>query len=180
MNTTKKLNAAFWVKDYGNYLYRYASRRVSDQETANDLVQETFLAALEKAGTFEGKCSELTWLRTILSNKIIDHYRKRSSGLNALLELRVDGLQPDEFAANDRDKLGEQEFYAILDCCLKRLPELWMTVFRMKHLENEKSEVICSRLQLTSSNYWVIAHRARLRVREYLRSYWQIDKTGKA
>ncbi len=172
MNTTEKLNAALWVKNYGAYLYHYAWRRVNDQETANDLVQETFLSGLEKSHTFEGKCSELTWLRTILNNKIIDHYRRRSSRLNSLLELLDSKEVSNDYAADDRDRIAEQEFYTVLDCFLKRLPELWMTVFKMKHLEQEKTETICSQLQISSANYWVISHRAKVRVREYLRNYW--------
>src|SRR5882757_9316941 len=109
MKTMEKMNATLWVKNYGDYLYHYAWRRVNDQETANELLQETFLSGLEKSDTFEGKCSELTWLRTILNNKIIDHYRRRSSGLNSLLELRENGLQSNQFAADDHDRVTEKE-----------------------------------------------------------------------
>jgi len=172
MKTIEKLNAALWVSNYGAYLYHYAWRRVNDQETANDLVQETFLSGLEKSHTYGGKCSELTWLRTILNNKIIDHYRRRSSGLNSLLEHRDNYQVSNDYAADDRDRIAEQEFYTALDSCLKQLPALWMTVFKMKHLEQERTEVICSQLQISSANYWVISHRAKARVREYLRNYW--------
>ncbi len=171
MNTTEKINPALWVKNYGSYLYHFAWRRVNDEEMANDLVQETFLAGLEKGYTFEGKCSELTWLRTILSNKIIDHYRKRSSGLNSLLELHYYDALSDLSGGEDQDRIAQKEFYVILDDCMKRLPVLWMTVFKMKHLDHEKAEVICRQLQISSANYWVIAHRAKIRVREYLRNY---------
>ena len=75
------LNPHQWVISYADYLYAYAIRRINDEELAKDLVQETFLAALEKAATFEGKSSERTWLTAILKNKIIDVYRKKSSGL---------------------------------------------------------------------------------------------------
>ncbi|MES1219671.1 MAG: sigma-70 family RNA polymerase sigma factor [Bacteroidota bacterium] len=171
MNTAEKLNPSLWLKNYGKYLYQYAGRRVNDMETVNDLVQETFLSGLEKAYTFEGKCSELTWLRKILNNKIIDHYRRRSSGLNACLELRDYSQQIDEHIADDPDNIAAQEFYVMLDRCLKLLPTLWMTVFKMKHLDEEKAEVICNQLQISPSNYWVIAHRAKIRIREYFRNY---------
>ena len=70
-----------WVKAHADYLYAYAIKRINDTELARDLVQETFLAALEKVDKFEGKSSERTWLTAILKNKIIDVYRKKSSGL---------------------------------------------------------------------------------------------------
>ena len=69
------------MSEHADYLYAYAISRISDEEQARDLVQETFLAALEKVDKFEGKSSERTWLTAILRNKIIDVYRKKSSDL---------------------------------------------------------------------------------------------------
>src|ERR1700752_3746381 len=76
-----------WVKAHADYLYAYTLSRINNEEQAKDLVQETFLAALEKADKFEGKSSERTWLTAILKNKIIDIYRKRSSGLNNAVKI---------------------------------------------------------------------------------------------
>src|ERR1700712_5679287 len=77
----KLLNPRLWVDAHADYLYGYTLSRLNDEEQAKDLVQETFLAALQKADKFEGKSSERTWLTAILKNKIIDVYRKKSSGL---------------------------------------------------------------------------------------------------
>ena len=78
---TNQLDPHQWVNAHADYLYAYTITRISDEEQAKDLVQETFLAALEKVNNFEGKSSERTWLTAILKNKIIDVYRKKSSGL---------------------------------------------------------------------------------------------------
>ena len=78
---SNQLDPHTWVKSHADYLYAYTIKRISDDEQAKDLVQETFLAALEKVDKFEGKSSERTWLTAILKNKIIDVYRKKSSGL---------------------------------------------------------------------------------------------------
>src|ERR1700753_2857497 len=78
---TDQLNPHQWVANYADYLYSYALARINDEEQARDLVQETFLAALQRVHAFEGRSSERTWLTAILKNKIIDVYRKRSSGL---------------------------------------------------------------------------------------------------
>jgi RNA polymerase sigma-70 factor (ECF subfamily) len=188
MSKNEKLNEALWVKSYADFLFNFAFQRVNDEDTANDLVQETFLSGLEKAHTFEGKCSELTWLRVILSNKIIDYYRKQSSGLNALLERRDDqqGYEdcfdddnywvplraPQEIEVTGHDKIAVKEFYGSLDGCMRKLPALWMSVFKMKHLDEEKSEVICQELRISTSNYWVIVHRAKLSLRECLQNHW--------
>ena len=65
-----------WVAAHADYLYGYAITRVNDEEQARDLVQETFLAALQRVAQFEGRSSERTWLTSILKNKIVDVYRK--------------------------------------------------------------------------------------------------------
>ncbi len=67
-----------WVEKHGDYLFRIALLRVRDDVVAEDVVQETLLAALQARGRFEGQSSERTWLVGILKHKIIDHFRKAS------------------------------------------------------------------------------------------------------
>jgi RNA polymerase sigma factor (sigma-70 family) len=66
-----------WVDLYGDLLYRFARSRVKDTSIAEDLVQETFLAALKSRANFQGRSTALTWLISILKHKIVDHIRKR-------------------------------------------------------------------------------------------------------
>src|SRR5215475_7654938 len=67
-----------WVEEHGDYLFRYALSRLRDPAKAEDMVQETFLAALKGAKHFQGRSSEKSWLVGILKNKICDSYRKAS------------------------------------------------------------------------------------------------------
>jgi RNA polymerase sigma-70 factor (TIGR02943 family) len=175
-----------WVKSYADYLYAYAIRRINDEELAKDLVQETFLAALEKAVNFEGKSSERTWLTAILKNKIIDVYRKKSSGLAKEVQqaeheqhdfFESDGhwnpaYRPLEFGIEDKDHLGNKEFNDILQRCLQKLPVLWMSVFTMKHIDDEDTTLICTELKVSPSNFWVIIHRTKLNLRACLQKNW--------
>ena len=68
-----------WVDLYGNYMYRYALARVADPETAQDLVQEALVAAIQAFERFQGRSSIKTWLIAILKRKIVDHYRRASN-----------------------------------------------------------------------------------------------------
>jgi RNA polymerase sigma-70 factor (ECF subfamily) len=61
-----KLNPSNWVANYSDQLYGYAMSKTSKPELAEDLVQETFLAALKSLDNFKGLSSERTWLFTIL------------------------------------------------------------------------------------------------------------------
>ena len=67
-----------WVDRYGDYLFRYAMLRLRDRSASEDLVQETFLAALKSRGAFSGGSSEATWLVGILKHKIADHFRHQA------------------------------------------------------------------------------------------------------
>jgi RNA polymerase sigma-70 factor (ECF subfamily) len=67
-----------WVELHGDYLYKYALIRLRDPSKAEEMVQETFLAALKGGKNFAGRSAEKSWLVGILKNKICDHYRKAS------------------------------------------------------------------------------------------------------
>jgi len=174
-----------WVDNYADYLYNYALNRISDMEEARDLVQETFLAALENINRFESRSSEKTWLTGILKHKIIDIYRKRSSLKNISLSekdqhdffdaetghWRPDHM-PEVFGVEKTATLENKEFHGILLKCIQKLPPLWMSVFTMKHIDDEKSDMICTALKVSSSNFWVIIHRAKLNLRACLQKNW--------
>ncbi|HVU94068.1 MAG TPA: sigma-70 family RNA polymerase sigma factor [Puia sp.] len=171
-----------WVGRYADYLYSYAVSRLEDEEQARDLVQETFLAALEKLADFRGASSERTWLTAILKYKIIEVYRKRNSGL---LMQRVDQgpeleffeadnghwkeeFAPRPFGAEMADPTLRRELAAILQRCIQRLPALWRSIFSLKHLDDVATEDICRDLKVSPANFWVIIHRAKLNLRACL------------
>ncbi len=181
------LNPHQWVYTHADYLYAYAIRRINDDEKAKDLVQETFLAALERADKFEGRSSERTWLTAILKNKIVDVYRKKtalpmSDLINAEKEQhdffdQNDGhwnkeYAPQPFGIESADPLHNKEFNEIFKRCMEKLPALWMSIFTMKHLDDESTEKICLDLKVTAANFWVIIHRAKLNLRACLQKNW--------
>jgi RNA polymerase sigma-70 factor (ECF subfamily) len=57
---------ALWVDSYGDAMFRFALSRVGRQEVAENLVQETFLAAWRARESFDGRSSFSTWLGGIL------------------------------------------------------------------------------------------------------------------
>jgi len=178
-----------WVDKYADYLYGFALVRINSQELARDLVQETFLAALEKYRAFEGRSTEKTWLTAILKNKIVDVYRSRGSGFakkGSMLESenmdhdffdQEDGHwnnqhRPAAFGIEQVDALENKEFQKILKACMDKLPSIWLSVFTMKHIDDESTEMICQSLKLSSSNFWVIIHRAKVNLRSCLQKNW--------
>ena len=89
-NTSNTLNPQLWVKNYSDYLYNIAYYRVNKQELAEDLVQDTFLSALNARETYKGIANEKTWLVSILKNKIIDYYKKASTRNESPLQLSTE------------------------------------------------------------------------------------------
>ena len=175
-----------WVKNYADYLYSYVCTRIDDNELARDLVQETFLAALEGWEKFDRRSSEKTWLTAILKNKLYDVYRKKSNNAEkqtiTINDSDTDeffeesghwkeGRYPEPFGIEDA-ALENKEFQGIIKSCLKKIPPLWKSVFTMKHVDEETSETICERLQITSSNFWVISHRTKVSLRDCLQRNW--------
>ncbi|MBL4674764.1 MAG: sigma-70 family RNA polymerase sigma factor [Mucilaginibacter sp.] len=176
-----------WVTAYADYLYRYAISQVNDEDQARDLVQETFLAGLQSQHNFAGKSSERTWLTAILKNKIYDVYRKKANGLKTEEMSNSIGEEPDffhedghwkkedapqQFGVDDFDPLARKELNKALKNCLQKLPALWLSVFTMKHMEDEATDSICTELRLTQANFWVIIHRAKLNLRACLQRNW--------
>ena len=179
---------AQWPDRHGDELYRFALSRVSNPATAEELVQETFLSALDGLATFRAEASERTWLFVILRRKIIDHYRRQARvtyvGLDAIGDDgpteagfftpengRWTGPQAPVSWLNADAALEQQELRDILQHCQQRLPPQQEAVFAMRFVEELSAEEICQELSLTSANYWVIIHRAKLQLRRCLEKH---------
>lgn len=180
------LNPKLWVQDHGDYLYNYAYYRVHSKEIGEDLVQETFFSAFKGKDSFRGESSELTWLLAILKRKVIDHYRKVSSGKEKTisdytLPFQDEGVfeghwlnsrLPKDWSKEADSSLNQEEFQEILEYCLSLLPPKWRSVFVLKFMEDLSSEEVCKETGCTPSNFWVIMHRARLKLRECVENKW--------
>lgn len=175
-------NVTQWVADFSDPLYGYAVQRLKDNHTAQDLVQETFLAAWRNVEQYNGEASVKTWLFTILKNKIIDHYRKIANRKTDSLEGDGrffdeedhwrDGFCPKDWSNHAESRIETKEFFAVFDGCKGKLKEVQSTVFTMKYLDGLNSDEICSALGISSANYWVLIHRAKVQLRACLEINW--------
>ncbi len=186
MPTTKlhTLSPEKWVHSYSDYLFNYTITRVNNEDTAKDLVQETFFSGLKSMKNFQGRASERTWLISILKRKIIDHYRKTNSTkgkaevrMNFYKDGENEGEWIEERAPNtwnsDTDKgIENDELKLTLEQCIDKLPEKYSMVFKMKTIKGFETEEICKELDITASNLWVIIHRARTQLRRCMEDNW--------
>ncbi len=70
------------------------------------------------------------------------------------------------------DSLDRQEFWVILRKCLDALPTRQADVFTLRTMDEQTAEAICKELEISSTNYWVILHRARLQLSSCMKQRW--------
>ena len=178
-----------WVNQFSDELYSWAFYKTSSKETAEDLVQETFISAFNKIDSFQGKSQPKTWLFAILNNKVIDYYRlsarttknnfhlteesgfELSDGLFNTIENWVNN-QVNSIWEQDGELLDNPDFNLVMQYCIEDLPEKWRLAITSKYLSDHKADIICKELDITTSNYWQIIHRAKLLLKKCLESKW--------
>mgnify|MGYP001223002133 FL=1 len=174
-----------WVELHGDSLFQYAYSRLRNSDSAEEVVQETFVSALKHAGQFRGKGAEGAWLMGILKRKVVDHIRKSlRSGLQVDTSERTDiteilydeaGMWRPEYRRDDfrpLDSLEKEEFWRVLEKCLSGLPLRQANAFKLRTLEEQSTEEISKDLGITASTVWVLLHRARTRLANCMRSHW--------
>jgi RNA polymerase sigma-70 factor (ECF subfamily) len=174
------------VEAHGEYLFHFALGQVRDADVAEELVQETFLAALKARDRFAGQSSERTWLVGILRHKTYDHLRRtcRERGFRAEPLSAPDDQEAwddsvrwahevaDECLSPSR-RLELAEFRANLDMALGQLPPRLAQVFQLYQIEERPNREVCASLNISENNLWVMLHRARKQLRGLLAGWWQ-------
>ena len=184
----QQTDTARWVDLYADALYAYAFRLIPNAATAEDLVQETFVAALKGKERFAGRSSEKTWLIGILRNKIYDHLRRKYKEAIPLSnlgegEVSLDSLYTSGGALKKppsgwhlpSEKLEQEDFWRAFRECFKKLPHKNAESFSLRELEQASTKEICSILGVSATNLGVLLHRARLLLRQCLEDNWFKD-----
>ena len=185
------IDPTVWVDEHGDYLFRYALIRLRDEGRAEDAVQETLLAALQHLDSYSGRSTERTWLTGILKHKIIDQIRKACkevsfdhsdtdlSEFDPLFERDdewkghwSDTLSPRVWQRSPEEAVQQTEFFGVLQNCIGKLPERVAHVFTLREMDELDTDEICTMLGLSSSNFWVMMHRARMSLRRCIEVNW--------
>jgi RNA polymerase sigma-70 factor, ECF subfamily len=180
----KTLNPSRWLDDYGEFLFHFALMHIRDKSQAEELVQETFLSALDSSEGFKGLASERTWLVAILKHKIVDLIRKagreRRYFSDADDDTNLDGMfnrvghwnvEPSAWP-NPAQALENKALFECLSDSIQKLPARCSTVFVMREIGDFTTEEICQATGVTANNLWVLLHRARTRLRQSLEANW--------
>jgi len=168
------------------YLLRVAVLQLRDNTLAEDVVQETLLAALQSESGFSGKSSVKTWLTGILKHKIVDAIRRKSrepafatldeecqiDDFDALFDETGHWENPPADWGDPESQLSRQQFFDVMQFCLEKLPPNTARVFMMREVLELETTEICKELRITSTNLWVILYRARMSLRQCLEQHW--------
>ena len=167
-------------------LLAIARMQLRNETWAEDVVSETFVAALEGSRKFAGQSQLKTWVVGILKHKIIDQFRRAKREVSSDAQLEAAQVETfDELFAADGHRLntpldwGDPEaslnrtqFFDVLQMCIDKLPTSLARVFMMREWLELGTDEICKELSITSTNLWVLLHRARLRLRDCLQQGW--------
>ena len=174
------------INGHRAYLLRVAVLQLRDADLAEDVVQDTLVAALQGEAGFSGRSSLKTWLTGILKHKIVDAIRKKTrepamstldeesqiDDFDALFDERGHWESPPSDWGNPEAQLGRQQFFDIVEFCLEKLPPNTARVFMMREVMELEGGEICKELSITSTNLWVILYRARVALRQCLEQHW--------
>lgn len=174
-------DASQWVLAHGDTLYRFALMRVRDSSVAEELMQETFLAALKGIQEFRGRSSARTWLIGILKHKVMDHLRHACREVPTEdIDMEVDAYfndrggwaVPPSIVGNPAENVEQEELRGKLAECMQELPERLSRVFVLTQIDGLSAKETCKVLGITTTNLWVMLYRARLRLQRCLQNWY--------
>ena len=185
-------NPAF-LQDLRQQMIKFAFLQLSSLPQAEDVVQEALTSAFQNLDSFKGRAAFKTWVFAILKNKIIDVVRQKSRlvAMSELFkdeesELSVDELfdasghwhkyEAPQAWQSPEEMMEQSDFWIIFEACLDHLPAKYAQVFMMREVVELSSNEICSKLELSISNFNVLMYRSRTRLRECLENKWLLKE----
>lgn len=143
----KKATERFYKK-YSSRVLNFIRLKIDDHRDAEEILQDSFVSALDSLPLFSGKSSLFTWLCAIAKHEVADFYRKKKikttlfSHLPVLEELAGRALGPEE-------KLMEAEIKKRIKVVFKTLSEGYRQILRLKYVEGYSVAQIAKELGMS-------------------------------
>lgn len=153
------------IDRHASVIVNLAYRMVGNRAEAEDLAQETFLAAFKALSTFRAESKFSTWLYRIASNKCKDWLRARRPGMGQQ-DVDVDEAI-DVHVADDQTPerlLSQQQVAQELDGAIQRLPPLYREAFILKHIEGLSYEEMEQILGVNGDTLKMRVYKGRLQL----------------
>jgi RNA polymerase sigma-70 factor, ECF subfamily len=186
------------IDRYGATMLRVAQMYVRDRGTAEEVVQETWLAVLNGIDRFEERSSLKTWLFRILTNRAKTRGQRDGrmvpfSALAGASDEPDPSVDPDRFFGPDsphpgawaappvawpQEKLLENETLGVIEMAIDELPEAQRDVILLRDVDGWTPMEVSDALGITDGNQRVLLHRARSRVRAALERHLNPEIAG--
>jgi RNA polymerase sigma-70 factor, ECF subfamily len=155
---------------YGDLVSRYmrrafsiAYRLVEHKEDAEDIVQDSFLRALERIGTLDRARPFRPWFLRIVVNRALNARRARSVRTTEQIPVSLASTTVSPVQAAENALLGER-----LRAALESLPERQRTIVQLADLEELNSSEIAEILDISAGTVRWHLHQARQELRNVL------------
>lgn len=146
-------------KLYYKAMYNTSLRIVNDSVEAEDIMQESFLSAFEKIGTYSGTVSFGAWLKRIVQNQSIDSLRRKNKIIFEELE-STQATEENYFVASFQNEETDLLFKRAM-ASIKLLPQKCRNIFSLHLLEGYDHEEISEILSISTSTSRSQYSRAR-------------------
>jgi RNA polymerase sigma-70 factor (ECF subfamily) len=178
-------------------MLRLARSFVSTNASAEEVVQDTWLAVFQGIDRFEGRSALKTWVYRILVNTA----RKRGVREQRMVPwaslVGEDGptVDPERFRGPDDPYPGgwlafpkswpstesevlAREVRGVVAAALEELPVRQQVVLTLRDIDGQSADEVCALLQISTANQRVLLHRARAAVRNHLEQYYEASAGG--
>lgn len=159
-------------------LISFAYRFLGDQETAEDVVQETFLRVYKNAGRYRSdKAGLRTWMYRIAANLCKNELRNRGRRWKIMVNPAIGSQEVDDPIENSPGpdgQLEEKELQKTLELAISRLPDKLRTVLILRDIEGMAYEDISQVIKKPLGTVKSRLNRARLALRDKMASYAKV------
>lgn len=159
-------------------VYSLCLRMTGAPSDAEDLTQEAFLQLFRKIGTFRGESAFTTWLHRLVVNVVLMRLRKKGLQQVSLDEPDTSENEPvkRDYGDNDKRLLGSVDRIRLTKA-IESLPPGYRTVFVLHDVEGYEHNEIAQIMNCSIGNSKSQLHKARLKLRESLRSEYKRNPT---
>jgi len=171
------------VSRYEQKLYNFGLRLCKDESDSEDLVQETFLNVFKYLKGFRYETKFKNWLYRIATSVCIK--KRRKSKFAPERELSLEEFIPGEgeavpteiplWASMPLAQVLNEELAGMIRGAMKELPDKYRVVFVLRDIEGFSTGETAQILDITTANVKVRLHRARLFMRQQLKTYFEHD-----
>ena len=180
----------------GRPMIDFASVFVGDDDLAEELAQETWMAVIDGIDDFEGRSSLKTWVFAILSNRARRRANrdKRMRPWSSIFDESIESAlskhaerfdqngrwaqPPGQWSIDPEENLMKRDLLEVIRDTLGELPESQRAVVRLRDVEGLSAAQTCDVLDISDGNQRVLLHRGRVKLRDAVEQYFESTETS--